>query len=70
MELVTAITALLTASTGLVGAGIVLVRILKKEPKKAAMTATQKLAQAAEDGVITAEELREIAESVDAEEAS
>lgn len=63
VELLGAITAMFGALVGLVGATATLVKILKQEPKKAAKSSMEKLIAAAEDGTITPDELREIAES-------
>lgn len=61
--LITAIAGLVTSITGLVGAIIVLIRVSKRERRKAAQGGVMAgLAKAAEDGVITADELKEIAE--------
>lgn len=65
VNLVTAITALVGALTGLVGVAVTLVKIFRREPKKSAHAAMQKLAAAAEDGEITPEELREIAGEIE-----
>lgn len=62
-ELLTAITGLITALTGLVGAIVVGRRISRRERHKAPRTLAEKLAEAAADGEITVDELREIAES-------
>lgn len=61
--LVTAITGLISALTGLVGAAVVARRVSRRERHKAPRTLADKLAEAAEDGEITLEELREIADS-------
>jgi hypothetical protein len=61
--LITAIAGLITSLTGLVGAIVVLIRVSKRERRKAARGGVVAgLAKAAEDGVITADELRQIAE--------
>jgi hypothetical protein len=60
--LITAITGLLTAGTGLVGAVVVLVRVSRRERPNAARNTAAELAEAAEDGVITVAELRRIAD--------
>lgn len=61
--LITAIAGLVTSLTGLVGAIVVLIRVSKRERRKAAQGGVVAgLAKAAEDGVITADELRQIAE--------
>lgn len=61
--LITAITGLVTAATGLVGALVLLIRVSRRERPRAARGIAAELAEAAEDGVITVEELRRIAES-------
>lgn len=60
--LIGAITGLVTASTGLVGAVVLLVKVSRRERPRAARNVAAELAEAAEDGVITVEELRKIAE--------
>jgi lantibiotic modifying enzyme len=60
--LITAIAGLVTSLTGLVGAIVVLVRVSKRERRKAAREVVAGLAEAAADGVITADELQKIAE--------
>lgn len=60
--LITAVAGLVTALTGLVGAIVVLVRVSRRERPRAARGLAERLAEAAEDGVITADELRRIAE--------
>jgi len=63
--LITAIAGLITALTGLVGAIVVLVKVSRREPRRAARGVAAELAEAAEDGVITVEELKRIAEGGD-----
>jgi hypothetical protein len=60
--LITAITGLVTAATGLVGAVVVLVKVSRRERPRAARNLAAELAKAAEDGQITPDELRQIAE--------
>jgi hypothetical protein len=59
--LLTAITGLVTALTGLSGLAWGIVRTLRKEPRKAAKTGAQRFAEeiaaAAEDGVLTTDEI-------------
>ena len=61
-QLLTAITGLITAITGLGGVAYGIVRTLRKEPRQAARTGAQKYADelvaAAEDGDLTAEEIK------------
>lgn len=66
VSLIGAITGLVVALTGLVGAIVTGVKLLKKEPKDAAKTATQLVLDAAADGEITAEELDAIVKADDA----
>jgi hypothetical protein len=61
--LITAITGLVTACTGLVGAVYMLIKVSRRERPDAARGIAAELAEAAEDGVITAAELRKIAEN-------
>lgn len=60
--LITAIAGLVTALTGLVGALVVLVKVSKRERQQAARGVAAELAEAAEDGEITVDELRRIVE--------
>lgn len=60
--LITAIAGLVTALTGLVGAVVLAVRVSRRERPRAARGVLERIADAAEDGVITVDELREIAE--------
>lgn len=63
--LITAIAGLVTALTGLVGAIVLGVRVSRRERPRAARGVAEQLeqiAKAAEDGVITVDELRQIAE--------
>lgn len=60
--LITAITGLVTAATGLVGALVMLVKVSRRERPRAARNVAAELAEAAEDGVVTVDELRRIAE--------
>lgn len=63
--LITAIAGLITALTGLVGAIAVAIRVGRRERPRAARGVAEQLAEAAEDGVITVDELRRIAEEGD-----
>lgn len=58
--LITAITGLITALSGLLG--LLLPRMSKKRRRRAARDTIAEIAKAAEDGVITVEELRQISE--------
>lgn len=60
--LITAIAGLVTAFTGLVGAIAVVIRVSRRERPRAARGVVKQLAEAAEDGEITVEELRRIVE--------
>lgn len=62
-ELITAISALLGAVVGLIGAIAMLAKILRQEPKDTGETVMSKLLEAAKDGELTADELRQIAEA-------
>lgn len=63
--LITAVAGLVTALTGLVGALVVLVKVSRRERPRAIRNVAADLAEAAEDGVITVEELKAIAEEED-----
>lgn len=63
--LITAIAGLVTSLTGLVGAIIVGIRVSRRERPNAARGVFEQLAEAAEDGTITADELRRIADGED-----
>lgn len=58
-----AITGLVVALTGLVGAIITGVKLLKKEPRKAAKTTADLILEAAADGQIDSAELTAIVEA-------
>lgn len=58
-----AITGMLVALTGFVGACATVYKLLRKEPEKAAKTAADLAIEAAADGEITPEELQAIAEA-------
>ena len=58
-----AITGMLVALTGLVGAVVTGIKLLRKESKSAAKTAAGLAIEAAADGEITPDELRAIAEA-------
>ena len=60
--LISAIAGLVTALTGLVGAIVVGIRMSRRERPRAARKVFERLADAADDGVITADELRRIAD--------
>lgn len=60
--LITAIAGLATALTGLAGVIVVLIKVSRRERPRAARGLAEQLAEAAEDGAITVDELRRIAE--------
>lgn len=60
--LIAAIAGLVTSLTGLIGAVVVLVRVSNNERQQAARGTAAELAEAAADGVITVDELRQIVE--------
>lgn len=65
--LITAIGGLVTALSGLVGAIVLLVvKVFPREKRRTARNVVVRLAEAAEDGVITVEELQAIAEEDEA----
>lgn len=66
VEIITALTGFVVALTGLVGATVAGIKLLRKEPKEAAKTAVDlAIIEAAADGEITPEELKAIAEAKD-----
>lgn len=68
-DLLTAITGLVTAITGLSGLAWGIYRTLRKEPRAAAKTGAEKyrdeLVAAAEDGVVTTEEIEDARRHLD-----
>jgi hypothetical protein len=66
--LITAITGLVTAATGFVGAVVLLVRSLRRSRAAATPTVAEAVAEAAADGEVTPDELLDIARRKEAGE--